>query len=117
MNPYPTKQGFTRRLNLVSRIIREAGRTTGWPADGYRPRYDECFDQGDADALIYGLVERVYRGDTDLEAGIIAMGMALWSDWQDIHAQGQQLLDETPDDNFDLREVCTPPYRPGGFTP
>jgi len=75
-NPYPKQIGFGLRLHRAATAIKKLGNDP-W-AEIYTRGFDNCFEMGDGDAVVFGLMHKAYAepdqyGRSDLTDGIRTM--------------------------------------------
>lgn len=82
-NIYPTFSGFGLRVNYA----RSAFKKFALEFDK-RPNsrsFDNCFENGDGDAVVWQLMHDVINGDDLLETGIRRMGGTMFADWMNVY--------------------------------
>ncbi|QDS92487.1 hypothetical protein FF011L_12300 [Roseimaritima multifibrata] len=77
-NPYPTLPGFGLRVHHAAKSIRKLA-DEPW-ANIYTRGFDNCFEQGDGDAVVFALMHKAYAersenccGRSQLAEGIAVM--------------------------------------------
>lgn len=84
-NPYPTRPGFGLRFARALRVLSNYG--LGWSEEEcgvYTRTMDNCFENGDGDAVVWALMNRAMT-DPTLETGIRRMGEKVWPHWLSIY--------------------------------
>lgn len=88
-NPYPQNTGFGLRLYRAKRALERLGRDC--LARIYTRGFDNCFEMGDGDAVVWALVEEALNNNATLKQGIQNMGKDVWPDWLRVHDEGQRI--------------------------
>lgn len=82
-NIYPTLPGFGLRVHHARTAIKKYALDS--ESRPYSRTYDNCFENGDGDAVVWQLMRDVINGDELLERGIRSMGGQLFADWMNIY--------------------------------
>ena len=93
-NPFRTDRGFGLRVKYVANAIRAYGSNpllkSNFDKVNNNRSFDNCFENSDADALVYAIMEKVFEhGDIKLEKGIQAMGVNLNAQWTELYRQAK----------------------------
>ena len=97
-NPFSKCKGFSLRVYYAIKVIKGLGRNPLSSSARNRVfnnrKFDNCFENGDADAVVYAIMEATHqKKDIDLLRGIEVMGQQLLEDWNNHYwkAKNQQL--------------------------
>lgn len=90
-NPFKTMPGFGFRVARAKRALQKLG--ADCLAHIYTRSFDNCFEMGDGEAVVFALMQAVAAGDDLLARGIRNVGGSMWSDWHELWLDGRRADD------------------------
>lgn len=110
-NPHPKQAGYGLRLHHAEQAIKRLA--VNPQADIYSRAFDDCFEMGDGDAVVWELMHRAHQepdqyGQSPLTEGIQAMfrsslnGLKYPQLWQDIYEKMPQTEQKPPSEQLSL---------------
>ena len=96
-NPFPTQKGFGLRVYYVTKAIKNYAENlhlnSAFSQVHNNRKFDNCFESGDADALVYAIMAIIHeKGDSLLLKGVRAMGNNLAKEWEEHYLKAKQQL-------------------------
>jgi len=87
-NPYLTNKGFGLRCLRAQIALEKFGRDQ--LKRPYTRSFDNCFEMGDGNAVVWSLMHEATNGNDDLKRGIENMGKNVWPHWLDVYHRNDQ---------------------------
>jgi hypothetical protein len=81
-NPYPRLTGFSNRVAYAERKLRELGRDPY--CDIFSRKFDDCFEMGDGDAVVFALMTKATRNPLLLQGIQRLDGGEVPQRWQEV---------------------------------
>ena len=85
-NIYPTLPGFGFRVHHARSALKKFALEYNKRPDSRG--FDNCFENGDGDAVVWQLMRDVINGHDLLEKGIRRIGGTMFADWMNVYDPG-----------------------------